>query len=298
MTTSTHAKQPHIGVGLRHPHYQDAIAHPNAVDFLEIHAENFFMDGGAALAVLDAVKERYPISIHGTATGLGSNIGLSQTHLHHFTRLVDRVNPFLVSDHACFARSSFKGQIVHAGDLLPMAFNEQSLTCLIENIQQFQSHIGRSMLIENLSAYVVLPDQTMTETAFLVEACAQAGCQLLLDLNNLVVNARNAKSTNIIADVTQWIDEIPEGIVGELHLAGCTPVAENIIMVDDHSQPVPEEVWTVYEHALKRFGPIPTLIEWDTHLPAWQTLLNEANKARVVAKKALGITPGTESNAI
>lgn len=169
------------------------------------------------------------------------------------------------------------------GDLLPIAFNEVTLKALVENIQQVQSALGRTIMIENLSAYLTLPDNTLSEPEFLIQACTQSGCKLLLDLNNLVVNATNAQVPDIRHTVTQFLAQIPEHLVGELHLAGCTPVAPGEIMVDDHSHPVPDVVWSVYRDALTLYGPKPTLIEWDAALPSWPTLLAEAEKARVIA---------------
>lgn len=290
---------PKIGVGLRHTHYADALNSVADIDFLEVHAENFFAEGGAALAVLDEISQHYAISIHGTALSLGSYTGLCSQHLHKLQKLVQRVSPLLISDHACFARTLLNNQPVHVGDLLPIEFNERSLACLVRNIQQVQEILGRPMLIENLSAYIQLPGATLTETEFLVNACQQTDCQLLLDLNNLVVNAHNANIKNIVPYVIDWIEQIPSSIVGEFHLAGCTPVPAGEIMVDDHSQPVPDEVWQVYEHALRRFGPVPTLIEWDTHLPTWNSLLKEAHKARDRAKATLTVeSSGTAETTI
>lgn len=278
---------PLIGVGLRHPHYEDALATKAPVDFLEVHAENFFMAGGAPLGVLDAVGQHYPISIHGTALSLGALTGLNPAHVSKLQQLVQRVNPMLVSDHACFSQSHFEDGPLHLGDLLPIAFNEITLANLVRNIEQVQEALKRPIMIENLSAYIAMADNSMTETEFLVQACKRSGCQLLLDLNNLVVNATNAQSTAIAQDVTQFLSQIPKEFVGEFHLAGCTPVPAGEIMVDDHSQPVPDSVWAAYHDALTLMGPKPTLIEWDTDLPSWTTLLAEADKARTLAQEAL-----------
>lgn len=281
---------PIIGVGLRHPHYEEALAAPAAVDFLEVHAENFFMAGGAPLAVLDAIGQHYKLSIHGTALSLGSLTGLNPAHVDKLKDLVARVDPLFVSDHACFSQAQFENGPLHLGDLLPIAFNEITLSGLVSNIQQVQDALKRSIMIENLSAYIALGDNTLTEAEFLVEACQRSGCQLLLDLNNLVVNATNTQTDSIHEHVTQFLALIPAHLVGEIHLAGCTPVPQGEIMVDDHSHPVPDNVWAVYKEALALFGPKPTLIEWDTDLPAWQTLIAEAEKARRLAKSVLAQT--------
>jgi uncharacterized protein (UPF0276 family) len=290
MMTQEHGL-PIIGVGLRHPHYEAALESTAPVDFLEVHAENFFMPGGAALAVLKNIREHYALSIHGTALSLGSLTGLSEDHIGKFKYLVEHFDPILISDHACFSQSRMAdGPLLHLGDLLPLSFNEVCLNALVQNIQQVQEALDKIIMIENLSAYLEMPENTMTESEFLVETCKKSGCKLLIDLNNLVVNATNAQVANIQHGVTEFLTQIPESLVGELHLAGCTTVAPGEIMVDDHSQPVPENVWAVYRNALMLYGPKPTLIEWDTALPSWQTLLAEAAKARAVADEVLSLT--------
>jgi uncharacterized protein (UPF0276 family) len=292
MLSNSELACPHIGVGLRHPHYEQAITEPKpvgpkAVDFLEIHAENFFMPGGASLAVLDQVAERYDMSIHGTAMSLGSLSGIDPQHLAKFKELTERINPILVSDHACFAQAQLDHGPVHLNSLIPIAFNETSLAALVRNIDQVQEALNRPIMIENLSAYLALPGNTFSETEFLVEVCRRSGCKLLLDLNNLVVNAINAQVEEIRESVTQFLSAIPPELVGEFHLAGCTPVEPGEIMIDDHSQPVPEPVWEAYGDALTLMGSKPTLIEWDTALPSWDTLLAEAEKARTMVNKML-----------
>lgn len=284
---NTQTDLPSIGVGLRHPHYEDALNEKAPVDFLEVHAENFFMAGGAPLAVLDAIGKQYLISIHGTALSLGALTGLNPAHLAKLQHLVESVNPILISDHACFSQSHFENGPLHLGDLLPIAFNETTLAGLVRNIEQVQDALKRPIMIENLSAYISMTHNSMSEAEFLVETCKRSGCQLLLDLNNLVVNATNAQSANIREAVKAFLSQIPKQLVGEFHLAGCTPVPQGEIMVDDHSHPVPDNVWEAYSDALMLMGPKPTLIEWDTDLPSWGTLLAEAEKARTLAQETL-----------
>ena len=284
-----------IGVGLRHGHYSDALTRPKAIDFIEVHAENFFADGGAANAVLDEVAQHYAISLHATTLGLGSAQGIPDQPLQKLQRLIERTQPMLVSDHACFTWSSLQGSPqttpVHAGDLLPIAFNEGSLNIMIENVQRVQNSISRQLLVENLSAYITPAGSTMPEVAFLSELSQRADCRLLLDLNNLVVNATNAASCanddDILATVTHYIKQIPSHRVGEIHLAGCAPALPGEPMIDDHSQPVPQVVWDAYRVALQHVGAVPTLIEWDTALPSWNVLTNEASKARAIATEEL-----------
>jgi uncharacterized protein len=284
-----------IGVGLRHGHYSAALTRPKAIDFIEVHAENFFADGGAANAVLDEVAQHYAVSLHATTLGLGSARGIPDQPLQKLQRLIERTQPMLVSDHACFTWSSLQGSPqttpVHAGDLLPIAFNEDSLNIMIENVQRVQNSISRQLLVENLSAYITPAGSTMPEVQFLTELCQRADCRLLLDLNNLVVNATNAtpraSNDDILATVSAYIKQIPPHRVGEIHLAGCAPALPSAPMIDDHSQPVPQVVWDAYRVALQHIGAVPTLIEWDTALPSWDVLTDEVSKARTIATEEL-----------
>ena len=254
---------------------------------MEVHAENFFADGGASLAVLDQAAARFPISLHATALGLGSKSGVVPQYVQKLNRLVERINPFLVSDHAAHAWSKHNDVLQHAGDLLPLPFNEDSLDSLCENVKNLQHQLKSPILVENISAYVAFSNNTMSETDFLTALTQRTGCGLLLDLNNLVVNATNSGATNPIAYVSQWIESIPLSIVGEIHLAGCAKPAEGELMIDDHSNHVSETVWQAYRLALKRFGTIPTLIEWDSNLPSWETLVAEAQIARSISQEVL-----------
>lgn len=287
MNTEYHTSDISIGVGLRHAHYSEALTQPKPIDFIEVHAENFFADGGAACAVLNEVKELYSVSLHATTLGLGSGRKIPEQPLEKLQRLIERVNPVLVSDHACFTWSSLHDSPVHAGDLLPVAFNDTNLDIMVENVVQVQERLSRQILVENLSAYVTPPGATMPEAEFLAELYQRTDCRLLLDLNNLVVNAFNAGVEDPLISVANFIKQIPIQSVGEIHLAGCAPPMAGEPMIDDHSQPVPQVVWDAYRLALKRFGAIPTLIEWDTTLPTWDFLTHEAEKARAIATQEL-----------
>lgn len=290
-----------IGVGLRHSHYSDFLAGPEGIDFVEVHAENFFPVGGVTSEFLQEAAQICPISIHATTLGLGSAQGVPAPHVERLKALVDLIGPLLISDHACFAWSSLDGREVHAGDLLPIPFNRQSLQVIVEHIRHVQERLGRQMLVENLSAYIEPQGSQMNEADFLVRMCEQSGCLLLLDLNNLMVNAVNAGVPDVLGNICDYINRIPPGLVGEIHLAGCTPVADDELLIDDHSRPVSELVWEAYELALKRFGAVPTLIEWDTDLPSWAELRAEADKARAIAvdllsrdREAPALTQGAE----
>lgn len=284
-----------IGVGLRHPHYADVLAPSlNAatndsmkVDFVEVHSENFFAQGGASRALIKEVAEKYPISLHSTALGLGSKASISGGYLESLKELANVVDPFLMSDHAAFSWSEFDGKSVHAGDLLPIVFNEKNLKNMANNIDAVQQLTGQRLLIENLSAYLQPKNSALAETEFLVRLTELTQCGLLIDLNNLVVNANNFSDVSAYDYAQDWLLQIPTHVVGEIHLAGFTPVAEGELAIDDHSQPVSEIGWQLYQSALQRFGAVPTLIEWDNNLPSWHELLVEAHKARLVAESVI-----------
>lgn len=271
-----------VGVGLRHEHYSAALSSTALIDFVEVHSENFFAGGGASQAVLEQAMQRYPISLHSTAMGLGSADGVPQNHLAKLKALANFSSPVLMSDHACFTWSQLNGKTVHAGDLLPLAYTEQNLLVLAHNVDRVQQYLGRPLLMENLSAYISYPDPCMSETEFLVRLSDMSGCQLLLDLNNILVTANNTEQNDSLAYALDWINQLPEHKVGEIHLAGFSQVAAGELAVDDHSQAVSDECWQLYRHALQRFGKIPTLIEWDTDLPSWSALLDEAQKAKQI----------------
>lgn len=267
-----------MGIGWRQPHYETLLAERPALGFIEVHSENFFADGGITLAVLDAGREAYEVSLHGVGLALGSAAGLDGEHLRRLARLVERVQPRWVSDHACFARV---GSGLHAADLLPIPFTDESLALMVAHVQQVQERLKRPLLVENISAYVGWAGDTLAEPEFFNELTRRSGCGLLLDVNNLVVNARNdGLAPQAAAQAAmRWVDAIRPGSVGEVHLAGHVE-ADDGLVIDDHGSRVRDEVWRVYEHALRRLGPLPTLIEWDTAVPELGVLLAEGARAR------------------
>lgn len=292
-----------VGVGWRHPHYAEMLERKPQLDFLEVHSENYFGSGGAALAVLEQGRASYPISLHGVGLSLGSAAGLDLWHLEQLASLVQRIEPIRVSDHASFARAPLGGSVVHAADLLPLPFSNAALDVLCANVAQVQDRLKRSIAVENLSAYVAFGvpegEQPWDEAAFLSEMARRTGCQLLVDVNNIYVNARNAQMAGRVDDPMQacrnWLQAIPVGLVGEIHLAGHTHVNDEHgdIVIDDHGSVVCDAVWSLYRHALQCFGPVPTLIEWDTAIPTLDVLLDEAQRARAMAVQ--GHTPETSS---
>lgn len=272
-----------IGVGLRTEHYEAAM-NPASIDFIEVHAENFFTDGGASLALLHQVSQHYAISIHATSLGLGSVQPAPKAHLSKLKQLVDTFSPLLVSDHACFSWVDGGQSVRHAGDLLPIPFNKAMLGVMIDNIKRVQDVLGRQILVENITSYLNFADDEMPEYAFFNQLCFHSGCGLLLDLHNLYVNAVNKKHPQPLNAVQQHIKLIDQQYVKEIHLAGIQNT-EQQPWVDDHSGPVSQDTWQSYQTAIRRFGNVPTLIEWDSRLPPWSTLLAEANRAKAYAKK-------------
>jgi len=275
------------GIGLRQPHYAELFGAPPPLGFVEVHSENFFADGGAALAVLHQARGLYPVSLHGVGLALGSAAGLDPWHLDRLERLVRRIEPVRVSDHSCFARAALlPGQpVVHANDLLPIAFTDEALAIMVTNVTQVQERLRRPMLVENLSSYLSFADDSMSEPEYFAQLCRRAGCGMLLDVNNLMVNALNAGANDPLAACCAFVDALPLGIVGEIHLAGYQQTED--IVIDDHGSRVRPAVWCVYEHALKRFGAVPTLVEWDTDLPPFDALLGEAEQASALMAKAV-----------
>jgi uncharacterized protein (UPF0276 family) len=276
-----------IGIGWRHPHYGELLQARPALDFIEVHSENFFGEGGAALALLGQARETYDVSLHGVGLALGSAAGIDAWHLDQLERLVRRIEPVRVSDHACFARGHLAGGAVHAADLLPIPFNAQALDVLCANVQRVQDRLARPLLVENLSAYIELAGSDRSETEFLSELVRRTGCRLLVDVNNIYVNALNARmrggDIDPVAACQRWLDGIPADAAGEIHLAG--HCAMDDIVIDDHGSRVCEDVWQVYRHALERFGPTPSLVEWDTAVPPLVVLLDEAHRARALAQQ-------------
>lgn len=301
-----------VGIGLRPPHAAALMAQRPALGFLEVHSENFFADGGANLHVLDEVRAHYPVSLHGVGLSLGSACGVDQAHLERLAHLVARVDPVRVSDHASFARvaAPLGEASVHASDLLPLALTPVAQDILVANIQTVQERLRRPILIENLSAYMAFEDDCIPEVEFLTQTCRRAGCQLLLDLNNLVVNGLNRARrahwqaspssepdrtqalTKARAEALDYLWSVPPALVGEIHLAGFRwPDKPDRLVIDDHSQRVSPTVWDIYTQALDHFGEVATLVEWDVDLPPLAVLLDEARLgAEIVAQhRGLGL---------
>jgi len=258
-----------VGIGLRTPHYRDLLARAPCVDWLEAHTENYFGDGGYDLHVLAKLRERYPISLHGVGLGLGSAVGVSAEHLQCVATLVRRIDPVLVSEHLSWSAIANR----HINDLLPLPLTQTALDLMSAHVAQVQDALQRPILIENVSSYVRFAADEYDEAAFLNELAARSGCGILLDVNNLYVNQCNHGT-----DAAAQIDALATQHVAEIHLAG--HMATDLAVIDHHGAAVSDAVWTLYERALTRCGEVPTLIEWDTDIPALDVLLDQARVAR------------------
>jgi uncharacterized protein (UPF0276 family) len=259
------------GIGLRGPHVAEIQAERPAVAWLEVHAENY-MGGGPSLRSLEQIRRDYPISVHGVGLSLGSAGGVDERHLARLGRLVRRLEPPFVSEHLSW---SIAGG-TYLNHLLPLPYTEETLAVLGRNVMCAQEHLGRIILVENPSSYLRFGHSTIPEPEFLAELVARTGCGLLCDVNNIYVSAQNFH-----LDATAYLDALPAAAVREIHLAGhaSNDVDGRTILIDDHGAPVAAPVWTLYRYALGRFGPVPSLVEWDTALPSLDVLLREARAA-------------------
>jgi uncharacterized protein (UPF0276 family) len=265
----SHALPARAGIGLRSAHHGCfAAGRPDAA-FLEVHTENFFHAGGAEPGLLDRLRADYPLSLHGVGLGLGSVDPLDRQHVRRVLAAVRRYEPAAVSEHACWGR--FDGE--HFNDLLPLPYTDEAVLHLAERVRELQDALGRRILVENVSQYVRYSHSTLDEGEFLAALVAESGCGLLLDVNNLHVNA-----VNVGTDPLAAIERLPPGAVGELHVAGHLrkEIGGRTLLIDDHGSRVSEEVWSLYRAAVRRCGPVPTVVEWDTDVPPLDVLLAEA----------------------
>jgi hypothetical protein len=257
------------GLGLRAPHLQQVRQEVPAVAWFEVHSENYFVAGGPALAVLEEIRENYPLSLHGVGMSLGGADDLDRDHLRQLKALAERIQPAAVSEHLCW--SSIGGRWLN--DLLPLPYTRQALARVCAHVEQVQEALGRSILVENVSSYLRFLPEDMPEWAFVAEVAKRTGCGVLLDVNNIHVSACNHGFA-----AADFLAGIAVGSVGEIHLAGYEKV--DGLLVDTHSRPVYPAVWELYRAALERFGPLPTLIEWDQDIPDFAVLQSEAALAQ------------------
>lgn len=260
------------GVGLKPEHYREILERNPDVGYFEVHAENYMGAGGPPHAYLEAIRKRYPLSLHGVGLSIGAAGPLDRAHLSRLKALNERYEPGLFSEH--LAWSTHESEFFN--DLLPVPYTQETLDIVCRHIDEVQTTLRRQMLLENPSVYVLFEESEIPETEFLALIAARTGCGLLLDVNNVEVSANNAGY-----DAAKYIDSFPVEHVGEIHLAG-NAVAEGEgerLLIDAHGSPVEDSVWGLYRAALSRTGPVPTLIEWDNDVPSWPRLLGEAQKA-------------------
>lgn len=269
--------KPVAGIGLRSPHLAEFARDRPATGFLEIHAENYLADS-PAFGTVERLREDYEFSVHAVGLSLGSVDGLDETHLDRVAALIRRLQPALVSDHLAWSVAGGR----YFNDLLPLPYTEEALQVVATNVDRLQERLGRQVLVENPSCYLGFAHSTMSEPEFLAELARRTGCGLLLDANNIVVTAHNLR-----LDPAAWLDGLPASAIGQYHLAGhaVNDADGEPVLIDDHGSRVSEGVWALFDEIVRRCGPRPTLVEWDTDLPPLDLLLDEARRAA----QALGV---------
>ncbi|MBX9467732.1 MAG: DUF692 domain-containing protein [Rhizobium sp.] len=258
------------GAGFKPQHADAILADPFRIGFLEVHAENYMGAGGHPHRILTRMRADFPLSIHGVGLSIGSPTGLDQAHLARLKTVVDRYQPEQISEH--LAWSTHESHFLN--DLLPVPYDEATLTRVCDHIDQVQNTIGRRILLENPSTYLGFEASTMSETDFIRAIASRTGCGLLLDINNVHVSA-----TNHGYSARDYLAEFPLQSVEEIHLAGHAQDIDDSglpLLIDSHDRPVDGLVWDLYEHVIAKLGPLPTLIEWDNEVPDWQVLKREA----------------------
>ncbi len=265
------------GVGLRTKHYPDVLSGTASPDWFEVVSENFMIRGGRPLAVLERARAVAPIVLHGVSLSLGAVDPPSAAYLDALAALAERVEPAWVSDHLCWG--SFGGHFAH--DLLPLPYTEEAMAVVVDHVQRVQDRLRRRILVENVSSYVAFRHSTMPEWEFLAGVAERADCGILLDVNNVWVSAHNHGFSPEV-----YVDALPPARIGQFHLAGHQDHGTHLL--DTHDHPVPEAVWRLYRHAVARFGPVSSLVEWDDDVPELDRLLAEAELARAAETEVLG----------
>ena len=269
---TTHPIPAKAGIGLRFQHHRAVLEAAPNVAFMEIHTENY-MGGGQPISCLETVRRDFPISLHGVGLSLGSADGLDVAHLDRVQQVAERVEPTLVSEHIAWSVSGGS----YLADLLPLPMTEEALAAVSRNVDQMQSRLRHRILVENPSTYMQFRHSTIPEWEFMAAVAARTGCGILCDINNIYVSAKNHGW-----DASAYVAKLPPAAIGEIHLAGhsiCELPDGNTLRIDDHGSRVIDEVWSLYAEALRRFGPIPTLIEWDSDVPPLEVLVGEAHHA-------------------
>ncbi|MGQ0836576.1 MAG: MNIO family bufferin maturase [Gammaproteobacteria bacterium] len=265
-----------FGLGLRVDHYETILAERPAVDWFEALTENYLVPGGKPLHYLARIRERYPVALHGVSLSIGSTAPLDRAYLAQLKTLAARIEPAWISDHLCW--TGIAGRNTH--DLLPLPYTEEAVRHVARRVRTVQEVLGRRILLENVSSYVSFRASALTEWEFVRAVAEEADCLLLLDVNNVYVS-----SVNHEIDAFAYLDAIPVDRVQQMHLAGHEDCGEYLI--DTHDQPVADPVWSLYEAAVQRFGPVATMIERDGNIPPLHELLAELDEARHLADRAL-----------
>ena len=264
---------PRSGLGLKTEHFREVLGAQPDIGFFEVHAENYMVAGGPFHHFLGLIREQYPLSLHGVGLSIGAEGPLDNQHLQRLAALIERYQPQSFSEHLAWSSHG----PVFLNDLLPLAYDVPMLNRVCEHIDQVQSTLKRSMLLENPATYLAFQRSTLDEADFISEVIRRTGCGLLLDVNNVYVSCINHQR-----DPLAYIDALPLQVVGEIHLAGFAEDTDNLgdrLLIDDHGAPIDNAVWTLYRQVLERVGPIATLIERDNQLPAFSMLHAEARQA-------------------
>ena len=269
-----------FGLGLRRTHYEDFLAGGVPVDFVEVISENYMIEGGRQMRILEEVRSQLPVIIHGVSMSIGSARGLDEDYLAKLKQLEQRIEPLWVSDHLCWTRTSAH----NSHDLLPMPLTKEALQAVCDNIDHAQNTLGRAMLFENPSSYLTFPEDEMTEWEFMSEMARRTGCYLLLDVNNIYVSSQNHGFS-----AEEYLAGLPLDRVRQIHLAGHDPATpERDIIIDTHDREVIEPVWELYAKALKMLPHLPAvMIERDDHIPPLPELLTELDRAREISGRVL-----------
>jgi len=267
------------GLGFKPQHFRDIAASPGAVGFYEVHAENYLGEGGAPHAMLARLHEAHALSVHGVGLSIGGAAGPDRNHLSRLRRLIDRHQPESFSEHLAWSSHG----AAWLNDLLPLPYTSETLAAVCAHVDTVQDGLGMRMLLENPATYVTFASSTWSETDFLAEVVQRTGCGLLLDVNNVFVSATNHRF-----DPRAYLAAFPLEAVEEIHLSGhdTESLPSGPLLIDSHGHPVADPVWALYAEVLARSGPLPTLIEWDTDVPPFATLLSEAERARAILDDA------------
>ena len=265
-----------VGVGYKPQHYADILMHPPSLGWLEVHAENYLGSGGRPIAQLRALRERYAFSVHGVGLSIGSERGIDPDHLSRVKKLCDWLNPAQFSEHLAWSTHD----VGFLNDLLPLPYDRKTLMRVVDHIDLVQSTLGRQMLLENPSSYLGFAQSTFEEGEFLAEIAQRTGCGLLFDINNVFVSCMNMGW-----DIDRYLNSFALDLVGEIHLGGHDEDIGDLgqrLLIDTHGASVVDPVWNLYERVIAKTGPLPTLIEWDTDVPEWDTLYRDVTRAAQV----------------